>query len=89
ETFIKTVGVDGQQEYVVRQLSPTAEEIATEKLTPAQVAKLGSGIPGLFTRANTAPIEAWQAWLAAGFLSNAASVLPSDIDAANFAFYGT
>ena len=89
ETFIKTVGVDGQQEYVVRQLSPTAEEIATEKLTPEQVAKLGSGIPGLFKLANTAPIEAWQAWLAAGFLSNAASVLPSDIDAANFAFYGT
>lgn len=89
ETFIKTVGVDGQQEYVVRQLTPTAEEIATEKLTPEQVAKLGSGIPGLFKLANTAPIEAWQAWLAAGFLSNAASVLPSDIDAANFAFYGT
>ncbi|MBA1374590.1 M13 family metallopeptidase [Sphingomonas ursincola] len=89
ETFIKTVGVDGEQEYVVRQLTPTAEEIATEKLTPEQVAKLGSGIPGLFKLANTAPIEAWQAWLAAGFLSNAASVLPSDIDAANFAFYGT
>ncbi|ESZ86106.1 MAG: zinc metalloprotease [Blastomonas sp. CACIA14H2] len=89
ETFIKTVGVDGQQEFVVRQLSPTADEIATEKLTPEQVAKLGSGIPGLFKLANTAPIEAWQAWLAAGFLSSAASVLPSDIDAANFAFYGT
>ncbi|WP_446652891.1 M13 family metallopeptidase [Blastomonas sp.] len=89
ETFIKTVGVDGQQEFVVRQLSPTADEIAAEKLTPEQVAKLGSGIPGLFKLANTAPIEAWQAWLAAGFLSSAASVLPSDIDAANFAFYGT
>lgn len=89
ETFIKTVGVDGQQEYVVRQLAPTADEIAAEKLTPEQVAKLGSGIPGLFKLANTAPIEAWQAWLAAGFLSSAASVLPSDIDAANFAFYGT
>lgn len=89
ETFIKTVGVDGQQDYVVRQLAPTAEEIAAEKLTPEQVAKLGSGIPGLFKLANTAPIEAWQAWLAAGFLSSAASVLPSDIDAANFAFYGT
>ena len=89
ETFIKTVGVDGQQEFVVRQLSPTADEIAAEKLTPEQVAKLGTGIPGLFKLANTAPIEAWQAWLAAGFLSSAASVLPSDIDAANFAFYGT
>ena len=88
ETFIKTVGVDGEQEYVVRQLTPTAEEIATEKLTPEQVAKLGSGIPGLFKLANTAPIEAWQAWLAAGFLSNAASVLHPDIDAVNFAFYG-
>ena len=89
ETFIKTVGVDGEQEFVVRQLTPTADEIAAEKLTPEQAAKLGSGIEGLFKLANTAPIEAWQAWAAAGFLSSAASVLPSDIDAANFAFYGT
>ncbi|WP_017670157.1 M13 family metallopeptidase [Blastomonas sp. AAP53] len=88
ETFIKAIGVDGQQDFVVRQLTPTAEELAAEKLTPEQAAKLGSGIGGLFQLANTAPIEAWQAWLAAGFLSSNASVLPSDIDQANFAFYG-
>jgi putative endopeptidase len=89
ETFMKAIGVDGQQQFVVRQLTPTAEELAAEKLTPEQAAKLGSGITGLFKLANTAPIETWQAWLAAGFLSSNASVLPSDIDAANFAFYGT
>ncbi|GGB57605.1 M13 family metallopeptidase [Blastomonas aquatica] len=89
EAFMQTIGVDGQQEFVVRQLAPTAEELAAEKLTPEQAAKLGSGIPGLFKLANTAPIATWQAWLTAGFLSTNASVLPSDIDEANFAFYGT
>ncbi|MGQ3176934.1 MAG: M13 family peptidase, partial [Blastomonas fulva] len=63
ETFMKAIGVDGQQDFVVRQLTPTAEELAAEKLTPEQAAKLGSGIGGLFTLANTAPIAAWQAWL--------------------------
>lgn len=89
EALLKAVGVDGQQEFVVRQLTPTAEELAAEKLTPEQAAKLGSGIAGLFKLANTIPVETWQAWLAAGFLNGAASVLPSDIDAASFAFYGT
>lgn len=89
ETFLKTVGVDGQQQFIVRQLAPTAEELAAEKMTAEQAAKLGGGIPALLKLANTAPIEAWQAWLAAGFLNGAASVLPSDIDAASFAFYGT
>ena len=46
ETFMKAIGVDGQQDFVVRQLTPTAEELATEKMTPEQAAKLGSGIPG-------------------------------------------
>ncbi|WP_373486828.1 M13 family metallopeptidase [Blastomonas sp.] len=88
-TWLKTLGVENQESFIVRQVPPTEEEIAAEKLTPEQLAKLGGGVPGLLRIVNSAPIETWKAWASANFLSATASVLPSDIDAANFAFYGT
>jgi putative endopeptidase len=45
-------------------------------------------MPAMLALLNTAPIEDIKAWSAARFLSNSSSVLPSDIDDANFAFYG-
>jgi putative endopeptidase len=72
----------------VAQLPPTQEEIAKLGLTPEQLAKLGGGMPAMLALLNTAPIEDIKAWMAARFLSGASQVLPSDIDDANFEFYG-
>jgi len=80
----------GKAPYVlVAQLPPTAEEVARAKLTDEQRAKLGGGVPGTARLIEQAPIERWKDWLTFHFLSNHASALPSDIDDANFAFYGT
>lgn len=88
ESFMETLGIGDQDYFVVRQVTPTAEEIAAEDMSEDQLAKLGGGIPGLFEIANEAPLDTWKAYLTAHMLSDAASVLPSDIDEANFAFYG-
>lgn len=82
-------GLGDQQAFVIRQMPPTDEEIASEGLTEDQLAKLGGGIPALFALAADTPLETWKAYLAAHFLSDHAAVLPSEIDEASFAFYGT
>ena len=72
----------------VAQVPPTQEEIAKLGLTPEQLKKLGGGMPAMLALLNSAPLEDVKAWAAARFLSSSAAVLPSDIDDANFAFYG-
>ena len=46
--------VGDQQEFVVRQVTPTAEEVAKAGLSEEQLAKLGTGVAGLIEIANTA-----------------------------------
>ena len=83
------LGVSGEEEFLVTEIPPTAEEIASAGLSQEDVDKLGGGMPVAFEIANTADLDTWKAYLAAHMLSNFSSVLPSDIDDANFAFYGT
>ena len=83
------LGVSGEEEFLVTEIPPTAEEIASAGLSQEDVDKLGGGMPVAFELANTADLDTWKAYLAAHMLSNFSSVLPSDVDDANFAFYGT
>ncbi|HBF91216.1 MAG TPA: zinc metalloprotease, partial [Hyphomonas atlantica] len=83
------LGLNGEDAFVVRQVTPTAEEIEENGLTPEQVKKVsGGGIAGLFEIMQTAPLEDWQAYLAAHFLIDHADVLPKRLDEATFEFYG-
>ena len=86
---LEKLGVSGEEEFLVTEIPPTAEEIASAGLSQEDVDKLGGGMPVAFEIANTADLDTWKAYLAAHMLSNFSSVLPSDIDDANFAFYGT
>ena len=88
-TALETLGVSGEEEFLVTEIPPTADEIASAGLSQEDVDKLGGGMPAAFEIANTADLDTWKAYLAAHMLSNFSSVLPSDIDDANFAFYGT
>ena len=88
-TALEQLGVMGEEEFLVTEVPPTAEEIASAGLSQEDVDKLGAGIPAAFELANNADLDTWKAYLAAHMLSNFASVLPSEIDDANFAFYGT
>ncbi len=81
-------GLGGETEFVVRQMTPTAEEIEAAGLTEEQLEKLGGGVAGLMEIAATAPLDQWKAYLTAQFLSGRSAVLPAKIDEASFDFYG-
>lgn len=88
EIMLKELKLDGQDEFVVRQVTPDAEEIAELGLTEEQVAKIsGGGIAGLMSLMASADLNDWKAYLTAHFLSDFSSVLPKKIDQASFAFY--
>jgi len=86
--MLSELGLGDQSQFVVRQVKPTAQEIADAGYTPEQAAKLGDGVSGLFKVAAQAPLDSWKAYLTAHFLSDHASVLPKTIDDASFEFYG-
>ena len=88
EIMLKELKLSGQDEFVVRQVTPDAEEIAELGLTEEQVAKIsGGGIAGLMSMMASADLNDWKAYLTAHFLSDFSSVLPEKIDQASFAFY--
>ncbi|MEM9571754.1 MAG: M13 family metallopeptidase [Pseudomonadota bacterium] len=86
--MLSEIGLDGQENFVVRQVTPDAEEIETLGLSEEQVEKIsGGGIAGIFDVVNAGSIEDWQAYLSAHILSDHSSVLPKAIDDATFEFY--
>jgi putative endopeptidase len=89
KAFLTTVGADKASYVLIGEIPPTAEEFKAAKIDPAKAgAQFGPGMPAVVKLIETTPIATWQAYLAAHFLRDNASVLPADIDAATFDFYG-
>jgi putative endopeptidase len=86
--MINAIGIADSPGFVVSLMPPTAEEIAALKLDEATLAKIGTGLPGMFKLLGETPVATLQAWMAKEFLSSHAAVLPSRFDAASFEFYG-
>jgi putative endopeptidase len=86
--MIESFGIAGSPGFVVSLMPPTPEEIATLKLDEATLARIGSGLPGMFALLSETPVETLQAWMIKEFLSAHAAVLPARFDAANFEFFG-
>lgn len=82
-------GFAGQDLFDIAQLPPSAEEIAALGLTPAQLADIGGGFPAMLDLLRQTPLPTLKAWMAAHFLRAHAPVLPSALDQATFAFFGT
>ncbi|MEM1150927.1 MAG: M13 family metallopeptidase [Pseudomonadota bacterium] len=88
-TLLDGLQLGDQDEFVVRQVTPTAEEIEAQGLNEDQVEKLsGGGIAGIFEVAQTYDLDAWKAWLSAQVLIDHSDVLPARIDETVFDFYG-
>lgn len=81
-------GLGKAQSVFVGEIPPSADKIAKLGLTKDDLAKLGGGIPALIKLLGEEDVATLQAWTAAHFLMSYASVLPSDVDDARFAFYG-
>ena len=83
------LGIGTIGDAIVREIPPSAEELAAAKLGPEDAGKFGGGVPATLRLIDEEPLAAWQAWLTAHFLSGHAAFLPKDIDDAKFAFFGT
>ena len=86
---LDTMGVGGEDNYLVAQIPPTQEELDLAGISAEDATKLGGGFPEMFRIVRDTPLDTWKAYLTAHFLSDFSSVLPQDIDEADFAFYGT
>ena len=86
--YLEARGILPTDTFNVMQVPPTAEEIAAANLTPAQAAKLGGGYPAMLKLVMETPVDVWKAWMTARLISGGADLLPTEIDDANFAFYG-
>jgi putative endopeptidase len=75
-------------EFLFSQLPPTEQEVEEYGLTPETLAGIGGGTPAMMKLLTETPLATVKAFMATRFLSDHASVLPSEIDEANFAFYG-
>ena len=89
ETLLRTGGFDAQTRFLAPQVPPTAEEIAELGLTEEQQAMIGGGLPAMMQLLVDTPLPTIKAYMVSRFLSGNAAVLSSELDAANFAFYGT
>lgn len=88
KAMIAAIGIENSPGFVVGQMPPTKEEIAALKLDSATLAKIGTGLPGMFALIGETPVEVLKAWMIKEFLSGNAAVLPARFDAASFEFYG-
>jgi putative endopeptidase len=87
--FLKAQGFDKTDRFIVGDLPPTDARVAELGIDAATRAKIGGGTPAMLALLRATPIEVLQAWTVKSFLNGNAAVLPSAIDQANFAFYGT
>lgn len=82
-------GLADVDSFVAPQIPPTEEEAAALGLSEAMKAGIGGGLPAMMQLLEETPLATLKAWLAVRLLSSYASVLPSEIEQANFAFHGT
>ncbi len=88
EAMLDATGVADQAFFVVSQVMPSEEEIETLGLTDDQLEKIsGGGIAAIAEVMASADLEDWKTYLKARFIASNASVLPSKIDEASFAFF--
>ncbi len=85
--MLAKIGIEKSPGFVVGLMPPTDEEIARNKLDAATLAKIGTGMPGMFALVSETAPATLQAWMAKEFLSAHAPVLPKRFDDARFEFY--
>lgn len=88
KAFLEALGINPTYA-IAAQIPPTAEELKTAGVDDAKAkALIGGGLPGTLKLLHEVPVATWQAWLQTQFVISHAGALPSEIDTANFDFYG-
>ena len=86
--MLEANGFGDQTRFLASQLPPTEEEIEALGLTTAQLDMIGGGLPAMMKLVSETPLATLKAYMAKELLRGNAAVLRSDLDEANFAFYG-
>jgi putative endopeptidase len=89
DALLASGGFPDRQEFLAAQILPDAEETAALGLTPEQLGLMGGGLPAMMQLVAETPLANLKAWMAVRFLASYSSVLPQEIDDAQFAFFGT
>ena len=87
-TLLESGQFADQTRFLAPQVPPTQEEIAALGLTEEQQNMIGGGLPAMMELLTETPLATLKAFMAAQFLSDNASVLSSELDNANFEFFG-
>lgn len=88
QTLLDASGLGGQQFYLAAQIAPSEEEAAELKLSAEIREGIGEGLPGMMKLLARTDLATIKAYMAKSFLSSNAAVLSSELDEANFGFYG-
>ncbi len=88
-TVLESGGFGDQDIFLAPQIPPSAEEAEELGLSEEMLAGIGGGTPAMMKLLTETQIPVLQAYMAKSFLSSNAAVLSSELDAANFAFFGT
>ena len=78
-----------QQQFLFPQIPPSEAEVAEYGISQEMLAGIGGGVPAFMDLVALTPLDTLKAYMVTRFLSANAPLLPSTIDQANFAFYGT
>ncbi len=89
ETMIEASGFGETDRFIVTNIQPSEEKAKELGLDADAMAKIGKGFTGMTALLQETPLATLQAWTVKEFLEGNASVLPSHIDEADFAFSGT
>lgn len=88
DSLVAAMGFADTDRFVVYDLPPSEAEAAELGLDAETLGKIGGGTPAMTALLAQTPVEVLQAWTVKEFLEDNAAVLPSAIDAADFAFFG-
>jgi putative endopeptidase len=86
--LIDSQGLPDVATFLAPQLPPSDEDAVRLGLSEEMRAGIGGGLPAMMQLIERTPPATLKAYLAVRLLSNYAPVLPSEIDQANFAFFG-
>ena len=89
DAMLTTSGFADTDRFIVSDLPPSDARAQELGLDEATLAKIGGGTPAMMKLVQATPLDVLQAWTVKGFLNSNAAVLPSALDNAQFAFYGT
>ncbi len=88
-TVLEGGGFGDQDVFLAPQIPPSAEKAEELGLSEEMLAGIGGGTPAMMKLLTETQLPVLKAYMAKSFLSSNAAVLTSELDAANFAFFGT